>query len=236
MGGQSRNVLLFGGTGAIGSAVRDAFRRSGDRIVAVTRRAAEAADFVRWDPLDRDDSAGSTGVLKRGPFDAVCWAQGQNCNDSAYDVDLAVHEQLYRANCLYVVASMNFLLRHDLLNRPARLCVISSIWQRLSRQNKFSYCVTKAALQGLVLSAANDLGRHGHLVNAVLPGALDTPMTHANLSGEQVAKIAESTQFGRLPTLEDVASTVHFLCSEANTGLTGQFIKVDLGYSDVRII
>ena len=61
-------------------------------------------------------------------------------------------------------------------------------------------------------------------------------MTRANLTSAQVAAIEKATGYGRLATLEDVANTVHFLCSTANTGLTGQFIKVDLGFSDVRVI
>ena len=36
--------------------------------------------------------------------------------------------------------------------------------------------------------------------------------------------------------VEDVANTAYYLCSPENTGVTGQFIKVDLGYSDVRVI
>jgi enoyl-[acyl-carrier-protein] reductase (NADH) len=61
-------------------------------------------------------------------------------------------------------------------------------------------------------------------------------MTHKNLSAEQLAKITSSTQFGRLPNLEDVSNAVHFLCSAENSGVTGQFIKIDLGFSDVRIV
>jgi enoyl-[acyl-carrier-protein] reductase (NADH) len=48
--------------------------------------------------------------------------------------------------------------------------------------------------------------------------------------------VLNSTQFGRLASLQDVANAAYFLCSDGNTGITGQFIKVDLGYSDVRII
>jgi enoyl-[acyl-carrier-protein] reductase (NADH) len=56
------------------------------------------------------------------------------------------------------------------------------------------------------------------------------------LSEEQIQLIERSTRFNRLATLGDVISTIYFLCSEENSGLTGQFLKVDLGFSDVRII
>jgi 3-oxoacyl-[acyl-carrier protein] reductase len=171
-----------------------------------------------------------------GQFDAICWAQGKNCNDSIHAFNVEQHREVFEANVVYILQSLSVLLKEHLLKMPARLCVISSIWQDISRQNKLSYGVSKAALKGLVLSLANDLGTDGHLINAVLPGALDTPMTRQNLSTEQLTKITSSTQFGRLPNLEDVTNAVHFLCSTENSGVTGQFIKIDLGFSDVRIV
>ena len=229
-----KTLLLFGGTGAIGGAVGSRFADDGWRVVVATRGEPRADGQLCWDPLAQADAP--PALAAAAPFDAVCWAQGANRNDSVHDVDLDAHLDLYRANCLFVIASLRVLLQRGLLARPARLCVISSIWQDIARQHKLSYGMTKAALRGLVLSAAVDLAADGHLINAVLPGALDTPMTHANLAPEQIERLLGGTGFGRLATLGDVASTVHYLCSPANTGVTGQFIKVDLGFSDVRIV
>jgi hypothetical protein len=137
---------------------------------------------------------------------------------------------------LYILATLKALLNHNLLEHPARLCVVSSIWQNLAKQNKLSYCMTKAALQGLVLSASADLAVDGHLINAVLPGALDTPMTRVNLDDAQISSLTSATLFKRLPSLGDVASLVLFLCSPENSGITGQFIAADLGFSNVRLL
>ena len=122
------------------------------------------------------------------------------------------------------------------MSSPAKFCVLSSIWQKISKQNKLSYSVTKSALQGLVLSAANDMAKEGHMINAVLPGAIETPMTRENLSDSQIKKIEQSTQFNRLATLDDVSNAVYFTCSELNSGMTGNFITVDLGFSHARNI
>jgi NAD(P)-dependent dehydrogenase (short-subunit alcohol dehydrogenase family) len=96
--------------------------------------------------------------------------------------------------------------------------------------------MSKAALQGLVLSAATDLAKDGHLINAVLPGALETPMTRKNLTDQQIDRLIQSTGHHRLVTLDEVASLVCYLCSPENTGITGQFIAADLGFSRVRIV
>ena len=228
--------LVFGATGAIGSViVEDALTR-GWQVTGVARRAPETlpegVSFIAYDPAGSSEEIWSA----LPPFDAVCWSQGANLNDSVATVDLAKHMELYQANCVYILATLQALLKLDKLRAPAKLCVISSIWQNLARQNKLTYCMTKAALQGLVLSASADLAAQGHLVNAVLPGALETPMTRKNLAAAQIEAIERSTLFHRLSSLADVSSAVLYLCSPENTGLTGQFLTADLGYSHVRIV
>ena len=68
----------------------------------------------------------------------------------------------------------------------------------------------------------------------MLPGVLDTAMTRSMLSAEQITSFERATGFNRLVTLDDVTSTVAFLCSASNTGITGQSIKVDLGFGHER--
>ena len=236
-------LLVFGGSGAIGGAIAAAAAGRDWDVTAVARTKPDAflpgVRAVALDPFVRsrvDPDVPGGPLAAAGPFDAVCWAQGANVNDSIRTVDLAQHEDIYRANCTYVLMTLQTLLGADLLRAPAKLCVISSIWQNIARQNKLTYGMTKAALQGMVLSLAADLGEEGHLVNAVLPGALDTPMTRRNLSAEQIGALESATLFGRLSTLEDVASAVLYLCSPENTGITGQFVAADLGFSRVRIL
>jgi len=227
-----QKLLLLGASGSIGTAIGLKFLAQGWDVVGVTRGAATEDSQMSWNPLDKT----SVFPNELGPFDAVCWAQGKNGNDSIYSFDEVSHREMYEANVTYVLSSLSYLITNNLLTKPSRLCVVSSIWQEIARQNKLSYGVSKSALRGLVLSLANDMAVDGHLVNAVLPGALDTPMTHQNLSEKQLGAVVNGTHFSRLTSLEDVANTAYFLCSLENTGVTGQFMKVDLGYSDVRII
>jgi 3-oxoacyl-[acyl-carrier protein] reductase len=236
MSGARKTLLLFGASGSIGSAIGRKFKEQSWEVIGVSRSELSAGTQIRWNPLDRNSPAPLEQLRTYEGFDAICWAQGKNCNDSIYEFDEQLHRDVYEANVIYILKSLSVLLENEWLKKPAKLCVISSIWQNLSRQNKLSYGVSKAALQGLILSVANDIGADGHLINAILPGALDTPMTHKNLTKEQMDVVVNSTQFGRLANLNDVANTAYFLCSSENTGVTGQFIKVDLGYSDVRII
>jgi NAD(P)-dependent dehydrogenase (short-subunit alcohol dehydrogenase family) len=227
------NALIFGASGSIGQALCASFASKYD-VLGVARHRVEGQDQIEscWD-MSKDDLDVPTRFQK---FDAVVWAQGANCNDDIRTFDLKTHEGLYAANVTYILTSLQMLLRKDLLSAGARLCIISSIWQNIARQNKLSYCITKSALQGMVRSLSVDLGIEGVLVNAVLPGALDTPMTHANLSPDQIARLEALTPLGTLAKLSDVCNLVAYLCSPENTGITGQFIEADRGFSHARII
>jgi NAD(P)-dependent dehydrogenase (short-subunit alcohol dehydrogenase family) len=233
-----QRILVFGATGAIGQSVVDASLARGWDVTAVARKLPPATSphvtSIALDPLADDFSPSQLSA--GAPFASVCWAQGANVNDSIYNVDVKKHLEIYSANCLYSLVTLQALLQHKLLAPASRLCIISSIWQNLARQSKLSYCVSKSALQGLVLSASADLAADGHLINAVLPGALETPMTRKNLTVEQIDRLSSATAFHRLPALTDVASLVCYLCSPENTGISGQFIAADLGFSHVRIV
>lgn len=237
MSGQKR-TLVFGASGAIGSAICRNFTQNGCEVVAVSRSggSAEAVfSSIAYDPFASPPSLAE--LLDTGaPYSAVCWAQGRNASDNVHNVNLEENKAVYQANCLYILATLKILLERHLLAPRARLCIISSIWQNLARQDKLSYCMSKAALQGLVLSASADLARDGILINAILPGALDTPMTRLNVAAEQLQKLTSATYFNKLPALEDVTNLAYFLCSAQNTGITGQFIAADLGFSHVRLL
>jgi len=238
---QPWHVLVFGASGAIGKTICDSAAAKDWTVVGVARTPGEAGPAaqsrrVSYDPFQGADLPSVLGETAR-PFDAVIWAQGANLTDSVFDVEIDAHLELYKANCLYVLISLRQLLDAGLLSPDgARLCVISSIWQERARQTKLSYTMTKAAVGGLVRSAAVDLARDGHLINAVLPGALDTPMTYANLSPAQLGVIEGATLFNRLSSADTVADLVTFLCSKQNNSLSGQSIAVDLGFSNVRLV
>lgn len=230
---QSRRALVVGGRGSIGAAVADTLRTSGAEVLTTSRTAGPGV--VRLDPQQPETERRQ--VLAGLPeLDAVVWAQGTNVNDQLGTLDLARSREVLDGNLTFVAESLDALVAQGRLRRGARLVVISSVWEVVARPGKFSYTVSKAALGGLVRAAALDLARHDLLINAVLPGVVDTPMTRAMLSAEQLTAVQQATGFGRLVSLEAVTSIVAYLCSDANTGVTGQSIAVDLGFSVARSV
>jgi NAD(P)-dependent dehydrogenase (short-subunit alcohol dehydrogenase family) len=95
-----------------------------------------------------------------------------------------------------------------------------------------AYCTTKAALLTMVRSAAAELGVHRIRVNAVLPGVVDTAMTHGMLEEPGVREgLLAKTPLGRLGTVEDITGVVRFLASPAAGWITGANILADGGQS-----
>ena len=224
--------LVIGGSGAIGSAVVEQFIENKFQVWT-SSRSVNANIKQQLQLLGKSD-ADRKSLLDAPTFDAVVWAQGANLNDNITDVEDDAFAKLMQANVGFVVSTMSSLLDSKKITNGARLCVISSIWQQAIRPNKLSYSITKSALSGLVQSAALDLADQNILVNAILPGVLDTPMTRSVLSSEQINSVATRTGFARLITPQEVAVLCHFVCSESNTTLTGQSLVADLGFSNVR--
>ena len=230
-------VLIFGATGALGQALAQTFNALNWTVIGVSRQEQQArAEVSRWIKWCGGESENSNIDLDRNSIDAVIWSQGVNFNDSIRTIDFSAHTLMYQANVLSILESLQQLLTADVLTSNARLCVISSIWQNITRENKLSYCITKSALRGLVRSLAADLGPEGKCINAVLPGALDTPMTRANLAADQISRLQDITPLRSMPQMDDVCYAVEFLCSRRNTGLTGQFISADRGFSYAKYI
>ena len=225
------DALVIGGRGAIGNAVVQRLESDGFRV----RRTSRSGDdgTVVLDPAapeaDRRRTLAALPVL-----DAVVWAQGTNVNDALGALDLERTRAVLDGNLGLVIETLDALVATGRLRAGARLVVVSSVWEQVARAGKFSYTVSKAAVGGLVRAAALDLASQQVLINAVLPGVVDTPMTRSVLSDQQLAAVENATGFGRLVDLAAVARTVAFLCAPSNTAITGQSVAVDLGFSVAR--
>jgi 3-oxoacyl-[acyl-carrier protein] reductase len=228
----SSSVLLFGAGGALGSAIGLHLLNEGRSVfTAGTTALTGATDHLSLSYEEACDD----GIFNSLPnLDAVVWAQGLNNSDTIATFDLDNLQRLLQGNLLFIASSLQGLLKAGKIQAGCRLALVSSIWQLESRLGKFSYTVSKAALQGLVKSCALDLGARGILINAVLPGVVDTPMTRKQLTDDQIATITSQSALGRLPEPADIASAVSFLIARSNRVITGQFLTVDAGFIGLK--
>ncbi len=119
------------------------------------------------------------------------------------------------------------LIKHK---TAGRIINISSIISERGYNGLSVYSSTKAALNGLTISLARELGRTGTTVNSILPGYIKTDMTN-KLDEKQINQIIRRTPLGKLSDPEDVSGLVQYLLSPLAKSITGQLIKVDNGIS-----
>ena len=222
------NLLIFGSTGTLGGAILDKYRAEKWDITCAVRKVVNDCDIQL--PLTSD-------VLVSRKFDAVVFAQGANVNGSAMQTGTKELNELFEANVTVIAESVSTLMGANAINEGGRVVILSSLWEQFTRQEKFAYSVTKAAVGGLVRSLAVDLGRQKKiLVNGILPGIINSPMVARTLSPEQIANVVSQTPIGELATPVDVANSVYMFGSSLNTGISGQSIFVDRGFSVARTI
>ena len=222
------NLLIFGSTGTLGGAILDKYRAEKWDITCAVRKVVNDCDIQL--PL-------TSAILGDKKFDAVVFAQGANVNGSAMQTGTKELNELFEANVTVIAESVSTLMGANAINEGARVVILSSLWEQFTRQEKFAYSVTKAAVGGLVRSLAVDLGRQKKiLVNGILPGIINSPMVARTLSPEQIANVVSQTPIGDLATPIDVANSVYMFGSAVNTGISGQSIFVDRGFSVARTI
>jgi NAD(P)-dependent dehydrogenase (short-subunit alcohol dehydrogenase family) len=195
--------VLIIGNGSIGSHLATKFREAGHRVTVAPRN---------FDARTQEK------------FHSVVWCQGVNCNDSIGSLNAVDYLHVVDVNLHYTTWTLNDLIKHDRIEDGGRCLIISSLWQDFSRENKFSYTVSKAAIGGLVRSCSIDLGKRGIFINALLPGPIDNEMTRSNLTREQIDTLPGFVN------LDDLWYLSEYLCTR-NASTNGQSIRVDLGFS-----
>ncbi len=100
-----------------------------------------------------------------------------------------------------------------------------------------AYSAAKGGLTALTTHIACQYGPQGIRCNAVAPGVTMTPMVEQRLKDDRFRKMnVEMTPHQRMGTVDDIASTVAFLCSDGGGFINGQTIVVDGGWSSTKYL
>ena len=221
-------ALIFGITGSVGSYIAKKFTKEGIECIGTTHSKDKITSnilFVDNNNLDNLKSITDINI--------VIWAQGYNLNDNVQTFNHDEFITTINANVSLIANSLKVLLENNCINKFGNLIIISSIWEKNTRDNKLSYSISKSALSGLVKSLSYDLASKNILINNLCPGVIDNEMSRKTLSFEQFTYLKDYTSFNRLINLEDVYNTVRFF-SIKNTGITGQSITIDLGFTNIK--
>ena len=124
-----------------------------------------------------------------------------------------------------------------LLDGGGAIVNVASISGLVGLADQAAYCVTKGAIVQLTRQLAIQYAREGVRVNAVAPGAIDTPFVDRSLGlerdPERLAQIGERHPLGRVATPAEIAEIVVFLASPRASFVTGAILAADGGYTAV---
>src|SRR4051794_18110916 len=108
-----------------------------------------------------------------------------------------------------------------------RIINVSSAADILVVADLSAYVAAKGAIVAMTKVLALELGEHGITVNAIAPGAIDTPLNKTAYTPEVRRRYEERIGLGRIGTPDEVADAVLFLASDASRYVTGHELVID---------
>jgi NAD(P)-dependent dehydrogenase (short-subunit alcohol dehydrogenase family) len=111
------------------------------------------------------------------------------------------------------------------------IVMVSSLSAHVGAPTQVAYCGTKGAISMLAKALGAVLGRHGIRVNAIEPGAVDTPMSASLFDQPDVLKYyLERIALGRIGKPSELAGAIAFMLSDDASYVTSATLLVDAGF------
>ena len=150
------------------------------------------------------------------------------------EADMAIFDKVLNVDLRSVMLCMKYEIRQFLAQGSAGSIVnVGSVSSVRPQPNNAAYVAAKHGVIGLTKTGSLEYAPKGIRVNAVLPGAIDTPMLRGALDGTGLteAEFAPALSlFGRFGKPEEVAEASAWLCSDASSYVTGHSLAVEGGY------
>lgn len=150
------------------------------------------------------------------------------------EADMDVFDRVLRVDLRSVMLCMKYEIRQFLAQgSPGSIVNVGSVSSVRPQPANAAYVAAKHGVIGLTKTGSLEYAPSGIRVNAVLPGAIDTPMLRTaldenNLTEEQFAPVL--SLLGRFGRPQEVAEASAWLCSDASSYVTGHSLAVEGGY------
>jgi NAD(P)-dependent dehydrogenase (short-subunit alcohol dehydrogenase family) len=223
-----RVALVTGAAGGIGGAVADALAAAGAQLALVDRIAPDRAggEAIVGDLADPAtvDRAVARTLARFGRLDILINVAGLMLYKPIAEQDAADWQHVLAVNLVAPALFTAHALRH--MGPGGAIVNIASVHARRTSALVASYAASKAAMVSLTRSTAIEGGARGIRCNAILPGAIDTPLLRASPNIRDGTEVIDPADIGRP---QDVADLALFLASDRARFITGEDIVADGG-------
>ena len=246
-----KNYLIIGATSGIGEACVHKLAsdsdhlllvgRNKDKLEALEQQYAEKAmitpichDLMDLDHMDIIFDEYTENQIK---LDGMVYSAGM---DGTWPIKVNNTKQMVQmmtVNCFAFVETARKFYSTRVSKEASSIIAISSTASLMPDVGMSSYSASKAALNSYVKTMAKEFIRRKIRVNAILPGAVSTPMTKEkeNLltniasTGKQFSSASDHVQqLGLIPS-DIIAAYVEFLLSDQSYYTTGELITIGAG-------
>lgn len=243
-----KSVLVTGGASGIGLEVVEVLIERGWQVHLMDLNAdalAEACERLGI-PHERahlvsvtDEAAVETVIAKvasSAPLGSVVNSAGIAMDRPAVDTSIDDFRRTIDVNLIGTFIIARAAARYWLASGLSGAIVnVSSVSGILGSKGRTAYGSSKAAVNFLTKVLSTELGGSGIRVNAVAPGAIDTPLSRAVHTDGDRRQWNERIPQGRFGTVREIADTVAFLISDQASYINGQILAVDGGFSSAGL-
>jgi len=243
---ENKVALITGGTSGLGKMMALALAKAGafvwiassrdnaDETLQAIKQQGSNGSFLQ---VDVTSSKGLENIVSEilqesNRIDILVNAAGINLRTSAEDLTLDEWQKTIDINLTAPFYLSQIVAESMKRNNWGRIINIASLQSLRAFDNSIPYGASKGGVMQLTRALAQAYSKDGILVNAIAPGFFRTNLTESLFQDpDKLKALANKTMMGRNGEEKDIFGISVFLCSDANSYVTGQTIFLDGGFS-----